>query len=99
MAPIPYAGSREAAMTQLITVIEGFPRTEILKRADNYLYATFTTGGFPHWVDDVEFYLPADQPLIHFRSASRVGYSDLGENRHRIARIGRRLVETQGVSS
>ena len=38
------------------------------------------------FVDDVEFYL--NEPgVIHFRSASRIGYSDLGVNRERMETI------------
>jgi uncharacterized protein (DUF1499 family) len=42
------------------------------------------------FVDDVEFYFPEKQggeTIIHVRSASRVGSSDLGVNRKRIERI------------
>ena len=34
--------------------------------------------------DDVEFYLPDGEGTIHFRSASRLGTSDLGKNRERM---------------
>ena len=49
-----------------------------------YLYAEFATPlmGF---VDDVEFY--CDGKVIQVRSASRLGYSDLGVNRKRIEEI------------
>ncbi|RDE23087.1 DUF1499 domain-containing protein [Motiliproteus coralliicola] len=36
------------------------------------------------FVDDVELRLDPDRRLIHIRSASRVGYSDLGANRRRV---------------
>ena len=39
------------------------------------------------FVDDVEFELRADDGVIAVRSASRVGYSDLGANRRRIEKI------------
>ena len=41
------------------------------------------------FVDDVEFFVDAQQKVIHFRSASRVGYSDLGANRKRMETIRR----------
>ena len=54
-------------------------------RAD-YLAATFRTPllGF---VDDLEARLDTDRGLIHLRSASRVGHSDLGANRARVERL------------
>jgi uncharacterized protein (DUF1499 family) len=43
------------------------------------------------FVDDVEFFFPAGQRVIHVRSASRTGYSDFGVNRKRIERMRRQL--------
>jgi len=37
-----------------------------------------------HPVDDVEFHLDEATQTAHFRSASRIGYSDLGVNRKRM---------------
>ena len=42
---------------------------------------------FFRFVDDVEFLINPEEQLIHSRSASRVGYSDLGVNRHRMEQI------------
>ena len=52
----------------------------------DYLYVQFTTRWL-RFVDDVEFYAPADANLIHVRSASRVGRKDFGVNRARIEAI------------
>lgn len=60
---------------------------------DNYIRAEFVSKIF-RFVDDVEFYFPdkkSKELLIHVRSASRVGYSDLGVNRKRIEQIRRKL--------
>jgi len=43
------------------------------------------------FVDDVEFELRAEAGVIAVRSASRVGYSDLGANRRRIEKIRQAL--------
>ncbi|MGM0632486.1 MAG: DUF1499 domain-containing protein [Pseudomonadota bacterium] len=55
-----------------------------------YLRAEFTTRiiGF---VDDVEFLYQPEEGVTHVRSASRVGYSDLGANRQRIERLRQQL--------
>ncbi|MEO9655676.1 DUF1499 domain-containing protein [Marinomonas sp.] len=39
------------------------------------------------YIDDVEFYLPEADSVIHVRSASRVGYSDVGVNRERVEQV------------
>ncbi|PSR00814.1 MAG: hypothetical protein BRD50_09615 [Bacteroidetes bacterium SW_11_45_7] len=80
---MPYQGSRESAQKKIMAVIDEMPRTKVLKDKENYIHVTFTTR-IMRYVDDVEFYLPADDKLIHFRSASRLGYSDMGKNRERM---------------
>jgi uncharacterized protein (DUF1499 family) len=67
-------------------------RTNIITETDNYLYAEFTSKlmGF---VDDVEFLLDDSAKVIHVRSASRLGQSDLGVNRKRIEAIREKFNE------
>ena len=48
----------------------------------DYLAATFTSAIFK-FVDDLEIRIDSTQEVIHIRSASRVGYSDMGVNRKR----------------
>lgn len=50
--------------------------------SDNYLAATFTSAIFK-FVDDLEIRIDSTQKVIHIRSASRVGYSDMGVNKKR----------------
>ncbi len=69
---------------------------EIVESSDNYLHAIFTSRIF-RYIDDVEARLDTTAGLIHLRSASRVGHSDLGANRQRIKAI-RSLFEQQHVS-
>lgn len=65
---------------------------EIVKQSEDYLCATFTSNVF-RFVDDVEVRLDKDAKLIHLRSASRQGYSDLGVNAKRIAAIKKSYLE------
>ena len=51
--------------------------------SDGYVHAEARSWLF-RFVDDVEFLYDAQQHVVHVRSASRVGYSDLGVNRSRI---------------
>jgi uncharacterized protein (DUF1499 family) len=86
IAPIAYAGSAGEAMAKLKSIIQGQERTQIIESTDHYLYAEFATKlmGF---VDDVEFYADDTAKVIHVRSASRLGKSDLGVNRKRVEMI------------
>ena len=55
----------------------------IITADSDYLHCEFRSKVFG-FVDDVEFWFPEKQNLIHVRSASRLGYSDLGVNQKRI---------------
>ncbi len=90
VAPIAYTESRAEALARLKKVLEGMKRTKIVSEKDDYLHAEARSLIF-RFVDDVEFYLPEDQKVIHVRSASRVGYSDMGVNRKRVEEIRRRF--------
>jgi len=59
---------------------------KIQEEHDGYLWATFTSRLF-RFVDDVEFRMVSTDGLIHLRSGSRVGYSDLGVNRRRVEKL------------
>ena len=84
-SPLIYEGPSTEAKAKLISVIESMPRTQISVNKDNLLHIEFTSLIF-RFVDDVEFYFNEPR-IIHFRSASRVGHSDLGVNRNRIEEI------------
>ncbi|RMF19554.1 MAG: DUF1499 domain-containing protein [Candidatus Dadabacteria bacterium] len=80
--PVSFDGDPAAALAAMATIIEQQKRTKIVERGDLYLHATFTSALF-RFVDDVEVLIDPEQRLLHLRSASRVGYSDLGANRKR----------------
>ena len=84
--PISYHVERDAAKQTLLKVLTVVPRTEVIEETDNYIHALSKSRIFK-FVDDVEFYFPSDEKVIHMRSASRVGESDLGVNRRRMEQI------------
>ena len=86
MEPMRITGDPTAAISRLRTVISAMPRVRIVTDDENYLHAEFTSALF-RFVDDVEFFVDREQRVIHFRSASRVGKSDLGVNRQRMQAI------------
>jgi len=93
--PIHYAGTREDARARLLQILGSQKRAKILTAQENYIRAEFTSALF-RFVDDVEFYFPKEklgETVIHIRSASRIGYSDLGANRKRIERIRTEFIE------
>lgn len=80
--PLKFIGDLENSKKLVIDIINTFKNIEIIKNEENYIYAIFSTEKMKY-KDDVEFYFDEDKKLIHFRSASRVGYSDMGVNRKR----------------
>ncbi len=84
--PIPYHVNRAEARKTLLKVLGVVKRTKIIEQTDNYIYATNEIPIF-RFVDDVEFYFPDNESVIHMRSASRIGDSDLGVNRRRLEQI------------
>ncbi len=68
------------------------PRTKLIDERPNYKRFTQTSAFF-RFVDDVEFLYRPEQGEIAIRSASRVGFGDMGVNTARIAEI-RRLIDS-----
>lgn len=94
ISPLAYNSSTEDALKDIKAVIQSFKQSKIEQEKDNYIYAEFTIPvvGF---VDDVEFLLDNDAKVIHVRSASRLGESDLGVNRKRIESIRAKFNQLQ----
>lgn len=92
MAPIPFRGDLDTARTRLLALLSHESRVEVLETRENYVHAVFTTF-LLRFKDDVEFAFDAEAGVIHFRSASRVGTSDLGTNRRRMERLSREFLE------
>ena len=65
------------------SIVENFPRTEIVELDGDYLHAEVTSR-IMKYVDDLEIsYLPEYNNLV-IRSESRVGDGDFGVNRKRV---------------
>jgi uncharacterized protein (DUF1499 family) len=84
--PIPFDGAPNQAIGRLKRVIGAVPRLKTVTESEDYLHAEATSLLF-RFVDDLEFLVDREAKVIHFRSASRVGHSDLGVNRARMERI------------
>jgi uncharacterized protein (DUF1499 family) len=81
------AGFVEPDPLQLLEeIVRGMDRATVVERSNDYLRVEFRSLLF-RFCDDVEFFHESSSGRIHFRSASRVGYSDLGVNRRRMEEI------------
>lgn len=91
IVPFHYQMSKAEAKQALKEIVRSLPRTRLVEENETYLHYEFTSL-LLRFVDDVEFVFDDGTKTIHFRSASRTGYSDLGVNRRRMEEI-RKLVE------
>src|SRR4051812_6665143 len=94
MPPLEFssdAGSAKIALKAALQV-KGIP---ILEEQENYLHAVATTP-LMRFKDDLEFLIVPEEKKIQFRSASRLGKSDLGKNRARLKEIFA-LLEKNGI--
>ena len=91
--PYHLATNPEDAWRNLMETVSSLPRARWIETAEDYAHAEFRSALFG-FVDDTEFLLLKDDKIIAVRSASRVGYADLGANRKRIELIRTRLRES-----
>lgn len=88
--PLKYENDANSAMEKLVSIINSIERTEIINKSNTYLYVEFKSK-FWKFIDDVEFLFDVDNKTINFRSASRLGKSDLGVNRKRMEDIRKKF--------
>lgn len=86
MSPLPFKGTMKETKDKIIDIVKGYSGTTIVEEREDYLHTTFKTK-LLKFTDDVEFYFDEDEQVVHFRSASRMGYSDLGKNKSRMNEI------------
>jgi uncharacterized protein (DUF1499 family) len=81
--PLAFEGDAGRAFRALLALVSSDPLGEVRETTDTYAHAVYRTPVL-RFKDDVEFRLDSGAKRIHVRSASRIGYSDLGANRRRI---------------
>ncbi len=84
IAPLPVDGEPEQAFWRLRQIVLARPDATLVEERPGYLRVELHTRLF---VDDAEFVLDSVDRVIQLRSASRLGYSDMGTNRRRIEEI------------
>jgi len=88
--PFKVQGDANVYFAKVAKVVAAQKGAKVIQQTPSYVYAEFTSP-LMGYVDDVEFALDADRGVVHVRSASRLGYSDLGANRKRIEAIRSQL--------
>jgi uncharacterized protein (DUF1499 family) len=86
ISPMIFKNNTENTKTALKKALDSYGGIVIKKEENNYIYAVATTPTMK-FHDDMEIYFDETNRIIHFRSASRAGYSDMGLNRERYNKI------------
>ena len=92
MAPWSYSDNQAEAKQRMVNIINGMPRSTIVEQSDDYIHAEFRSRIF-RFVDDVEVFFDDANKTAHFRSAARMGHSDMGVNRNRMTEIGEQFTQ------
>ena len=90
--PFQLEMSTVEAWPQVQDAVSTLPGVQIVKATDVYLHAECRSSLFG-FVDDLELQLRPSEGLIAIRSASRMGFSDLGVNRRRVERLRAALIK------
>jgi len=86
MDPLPFHGTADRALAGLLDVVRQLPRTSVVEQTGDSLHVECRSRLFG-FVDDVEFVVDPENAVIHFCSAARSGWSDLGVNHRRMLHI------------
>jgi uncharacterized protein (DUF1499 family) len=91
--PLAFSGPADSSWDRAKRIIREMGG-KIVREDDCYLWATFSTRIF-RFLDDFELRMDEEGKVIHVRSGSRVGYSDMGANRRRIEDFRVRFNQSQ----
>ena len=97
VAPLKGGENAEQARQRLTALLDSLPRVSWAAATEKRIEAEFTSLIF-RFTDDVVFEIEEDG-TIQVRSASRIGYSDLGANRARVEMLRERLANPEPVSA
>ena len=84
--PLAYTGDGKTAFQSLLDHLELQSNVEIVTIEEGYAHAVYRTKVL-RFRDDLELRLDEENSVIHVRSASRVGHSDMGANRRRVEEL------------
>jgi len=79
---LPFKGTLKQTHDGIIDALLAYPGIEIITNEADYIYAIATTEKMK-FHDDIEIFFDEVTREVHYRSASRAGYSDGGLNRKR----------------
>ena len=95
VAPLEIAGNPDDAWAAMARAVESLPRCTVVRRTDLEMHAECRSRVFG-FVDDLDLQRRPEAGIVAVRSASRLGYGDLGVNRRRVEDL-RSWLAAEGV--
>ena len=93
VAPLEASDTRDTSLQRVQSVLDSLPRVDYDVAGPARINARFKSMVL-RFTDDVTFYV-RENGTVEVRSASRVGYWDLGANRRRVESLREKLAEMQ----
>lgn len=91
------AGDVADGWSKIRDAVQATTRTDVVTHSDRYLHAE-STSLWMRYVDDLELLLDPATGRVDVRSASRVGYGDMGVNAARVQALRTQLTESGVVA-
>lgn len=82
-APLIFTGAGQTQWQSLLDAMGSLPGWKLKTKDGAYAHFESRTP-FMNYIDDIEVLWQVDSGIIHIRSASRLGHSDLGTNAKRV---------------
>ncbi|RKF15645.1 DUF1499 domain-containing protein [Alginatibacterium sediminis] len=83
---LPLKADIETTKEAVLASVAQLSEFEVVTNNPDYMHIVFVTEKM-RYRDDLELYFDQEQGLLHYRSQSRVGYSDKGLNAERYAKF------------
>ena len=93
VAAFQIAGDVVDGWSKIREAVQATTRTDVVTYSDRYLHAE-STSLWMRFVDDLELLLDPATGRVDVRSASRVGYGDMGVNAARVEALRTQLIES-----
>jgi uncharacterized protein (DUF1499 family) len=84
--PFKFKENVNQTKSAIRSALEDYGNIEIKEETQYYIHAVSTTK-IMRYHDDIEFLFDEKNSLVHIRSASRLGHSDMGLNKQRYEKL------------
>ncbi|MCB0391058.1 MAG: DUF1499 domain-containing protein [Bdellovibrionales bacterium] len=92
IAPLIISNKKTKVFEVVKNILSNWNGIQLVEEHGEYLHYEVKSKWFG-FTDDLEIFWAKDVGLLHFKSASRLGYYDLGVNRKRVENLKKELLK------